>query len=410
VFNFLKKPTASLLMESEPGSGGTASDPWRVLNLFFQELQSIDKPSRELRSLVQALYHSLGADAVFLVSFHNNEVVEVVGRKRLSSAWCRQFTERLLSESPGVTQLVRSDLIDPPTRTKLLPQSVALIQISETRKAWAVALSFNPDRRFGLSDLQMMGLAKRMLRNHFRHLRTVHKLKETLIGIVHCLTASVDAKDPYTCGHSERVARIAVRLGQQMQLQKTVLSDIYLAGLLHDIGKIGIKDSVLQKPGKLTDEERRHVQEHPVIGHHLLFRVRQLAHLLPGVRNHHERYDGQGYPDGLSGDDIPLLARVLAVADACDAMMSARPYRRAMPIEQIEAILQHGAGTQWDSQVVAYFMDCRHELYSICQRGIGDSLCLAVDHTVNFRSRAALEDAKRDWLAAQQQETPQASA
>jgi HD-GYP domain-containing protein (c-di-GMP phosphodiesterase class II) len=404
VFNFLRKPSSSFLLDAEGEQPLSVPDPWRTLNLFFQELQAIETPSRELRELVGAIYHSIRADAVFLISFHNNEVVEMIGRKNLSPAWCRQFTEWLLNERPGVAQIIRSDLVEPPTRSTLLPQSVAIIQVSESRKAWAVALSFDPDHLFQPSDLQIMILAKRMLRNHFRHLRTVHKLKQTLIGLVHCLTESVEAKDQYTCGHSLRVARLAVRLGEQMGLKRPVISDIYLAGLLHDIGKIGIKDSVLKKEGKLTEEEWHHVQEHPVIGHHLLSRVHQLAHLLPGVRNHHERYDGHGYPDGLAGEDIPLLARVLAVADACDAMMSVRPYRRALPTAQIDVIMREGAGSQWDAKIVAHFLECRHELYSIRQRGIGDSLCTAVDHTVNLSARTALEAAKNEYLATAQRQ------
>jgi HD-GYP domain-containing protein (c-di-GMP phosphodiesterase class II) len=264
----------------------------------------------------------------------------------------------------------------------LWPTSAALVQISKSRKSWVVALHFDRHRQLQPADLKLMVLARRLLLNHSRQLQAAERLKETLFGLIHCLTAAIDAKDPYTCGHSERVARIASRLGQEMNLPEGVLSDLYLAGLLHDVGKIGIEDRILRKPGALTEDEMRIIQEHPVIGDRIIASVRPLAHLRPGVRNHHERYDGRGYPDGLAGLDIPLMARILAVADSCDAMIAARPYRPSMPTPKIEAVFAGGAGSQWDPQVVEAFTKCRQELYTICQRGIGDSLMLAVGHAV----------------------------
>ena len=124
-------------------------------------------------------------------------------------------------------------------------------------------------------------------------------IKDVLVGLTRSLTAAIDAKDEYTYGHSERVARAAVELGRELGLREAEQSDIYLAGLLHDIGKIGIRDDVLTKRGPLTDEEFKHIQQHPVIGHRILADLQAIAHLLPGVLYHHERYDGRGYPEGL---------------------------------------------------------------------------------------------------------------
>src|SRR5262249_59049645 len=128
-----------------------------------------------------------------------------------------------------------------------------------------------------------------------------------------------DAKDSYTYGHSERVARIAVELGRELGLQEEELSDVFLAGLLHDIGKIGIRDAVLSKPGPLTPEEFEHVKQHVTIGYSILQNLRPIVHLLPGVRNHHERYDGEGDPDRLAGDALPLLATIPADAHAYES-------------------------------------------------------------------------------------------
>jgi HD-GYP domain-containing protein (c-di-GMP phosphodiesterase class II) len=214
---------------------------------------------------------------------------------------------------------------------------------------------------------------------HKRHSQIHENLKETLFGVVRCLSTAIDAKDSYTSGHSERVARIAVRLGEEMRLSRGEISDLYLAGLLHDVGKIGIRDDVLLKDGALTPEEFEHMKEHPAIGERIIANVTRLAYLRPGVRGHHERYDGKGYPDGLVGEDIPLIARILAVADSCDAMMSNRRYRSALSQVRIEEIFKLGSGSQWDPRITAHFLNCRHELYAVCQRGLGQSVYAAVE-------------------------------
>ena len=313
--------------------------------------------------LLESIRESTGADAVFLHSGSSDDGFEIVSDRVLPPARCRASPP---GSSPICLRMRPRDCAAGQELAALagaVPvHSAAFVQVSRSKKAWAVALSFDPDRVFEDSDLKTMALARRMLSYHFQQVYSSDELKNTLLGLVFCLTASIDAKDPHTCGHSERVARMAVRLGKEMRLPESTISDIYLAGLLHDIGKIGIRDSVLQKPGKLTEEEMLHVQEHPVIGDRIISNVKQLAHLRPGVRNHHERFDGQGYPDGMSGEQIPLLARILAVVDSCDAMTSSRPYRPAMPTRQIDAIMTRGAGTQWDPRIIEHFMACRHEL------------------------------------------------
>ena len=209
--------------------------------------------------------------------------------------------------------------------------------------------------------------------------QSYNHLRELLVGLTRSLTAAIDAKDSYTYGHSERVARIAVELGRELGLQEDELSDIYLAGLLHDIGKIGIRDEVLGKRAPLDDEEFEHIKEHVKIGYRILSGLHSIAHLLPGVLYHHERYDGKGYPEGLKGNAIPFLARILAVADSYDAMSTSRPYRVALPCERVEQILVEGADTQWEKAVVDAFVRCKERVHAIRQRGVGESLCGALD-------------------------------
>ncbi len=150
----------------------------------------------------------------------------------------------------------------------------------------------------------------------------------------------------------ERVARYAAMLGQHLNHDAEACERLYLTGLLHDIGKIAVPDATLGKPGRLTDDEFKTIMLHPDEGWAILIGLDQLKYVLPGVLYHHERYDGKGYPDGLTGEDIPLDGRILAVADAYDAMTSDRPYRKGMSHERAEALLFNGAGTQWDQDIV----------------------------------------------------------
>ena len=172
------------------------------------------------------------------------------------------------------------------------------------------------------------------------------------LGVIGALAAALDARDPYTAGHSQRVAQLSVLLAWEMQLPEEDRETLRLGALLHDVGKIGISDSVLRKPGKLTQEEFDHIKLHPVLGARILRPLAFLAPHLPVVELHHERLDGRGYPLGLRGDDIPLFARIVHVADAFDAMTSARAYRPARPAAQAMAELWRNVGTDFDPRVV----------------------------------------------------------
>jgi len=178
------------------------------------------------------------------------------------------------------------------------------------------------------------------------------------------LAAALDARDTYTAGHSQRVAEYSLLIGRGAGLNREELDLLNKSALLHDIGKIGVRDSVLLKDGRLTDEEFEQIKKHPALGEEILKRVEPLemmAPLLPGVRSHHERYDGRGYPDGLAGNDIPQLGRIIAVADAFDAMTSDRPYRSGMPLDKAISIITEGKGTQWDPYYAQIFIDAFYQ-------------------------------------------------
>jgi HD-GYP domain-containing protein (c-di-GMP phosphodiesterase class II) len=165
------------------------------------------------------------------------------------------------------------------------------------------------------------------------------------------------------------VARIAVCLAGEMRLGNDELEALYLGGLLHDIGKIGIDDRVLNKPGPLTFEEFEQVKLHPKFGYDLLQGVRPLEKVLPMVLYHHEAWDGTGYPQQLKGDETPRLARIMAVADACDAMSSDRPYRPGLAEDEVDELFREGAGRQWAPEVVAALFARREEIHRITAEG-----------------------------------------
>ncbi len=239
-----------------------------------------------------------------------------------------------------------------------------------TPMGWLLALNHSGTDldelgQFGSVEIRLLSTVATILGIHTSNIRLFQKQSELFASSVQALTSAIDAKDEYTAGHSDRVARVSVTLATRLGLDKQLRETIYLAGLLHDIGKIGIDDHVLKKPGELTEEEYEHIKTHPQLGHDILKGVQQLEKVLPMVLHHHEAWDGSGYPHGLKGKETPLMARIMAVADAFDAMSSDRPYRRGMPDEKLDGILRGGAGSHWDPDVVDAFFAVRDEIRAV---------------------------------------------
>lgn len=166
---------------------------------------------------------------------------------------------------------------------------------------------------------------------------------EDSAAVIKALANAVEGKDAYTCGHVERVAMYSVQIGRQIGVDAEGLNALQIGGIVHDIGKIGIPEQILNKPGKLTEEEMAIMRRHPVIGYDIIKPLRTFQNVLPIVRWHHERPNGTGYPDGIGGNDFPLLARITAVADIFDALSTDRPYRPGFPIPKCKAILTENA-------------------------------------------------------------------
>ncbi len=180
-------------------------------------------------------------------------------------------------------------------------------------------------------------------------------------GTLTALARAIDAKSPWTAGHSERVTHLALKIGRILGLTRRQSDNLEQAGLLHDIGKIGIPARILDKPGKLTDKEYRIIFEHPEKGVKILQPIEEYAEVIPVAMQHHEWFNGKGYPDGLSGEKISFGARILAVADVFDALTSDRPYRDGMPIEIAAEMIREGSGTQFDPKVVEAFLKLLEE-------------------------------------------------
>ncbi len=185
---------------------------------------------------------------------------------------------------------------------------------------------------------------------------SVAELQQAYTATLEAFSGMLDARDSETEGHSKRVVRCAVAIGRAMGISAEEMASLEVGALLHDIGKVGVSDQILRKNGPLSPDEWLEMRKHPEIGYGLTSRISFLDHASPIVRHHHERWDGKGYPDGLCGENIPLAARIFAVADSFDAMVSDRPYRRGLPLEHIVGELRRGAGKQFDPQVVAVFL------------------------------------------------------
>jgi putative nucleotidyltransferase with HDIG domain len=188
-------------------------------------------------------------------------------------------------------------------------------------------------------------------------------LKKSHLDSVKVLAEAIDAKDPYTRGHSDRVKRMSLAIAKKMGFSEERLENLEYGALLHDIGKIGIKDEVLQKQAPLSSEEYQYIQEHPLIGVKIVEGVEFFKDKIPMIRYHHEHYDGNGYPNGLAGEAIPLEARIISLPDAFDAMTSARPHRGVMPLQNVLAELEKCKGKQFDPKVLEIFL--REKIYKL---------------------------------------------
>lgn len=259
----------------------------------------------------------------------------------------------------GVAVVV-NDLSAVPSMSWLSPNVRQLLAVPLSRGGQVLGFVFAVDREAGVFDsvdVKLLSSVASVSAIFVENVLLYDDVHGLLMGLLHSLTSAVDAKDSYTCGHSERVALIARELAVAAGFDESEAERVYMAGLLHDVGKIGVPEAVLQKCGRLTEEEFSQMKQHPEVGAKILADVRQVQDIIPGVLYHHERYDGKGYPQRLAGTDIPILGRLICLADSLDAMTSNRTYRRGMPIQQALEEINRCAGKQFDPELARTLLE-----------------------------------------------------
>jgi HD-GYP domain-containing protein (c-di-GMP phosphodiesterase class II) len=213
------------------------------------------------------------------------------------------------------------------------------------------------DERYNRSDFNLLATLADEAGMAIENAKLYGNVKRTYFETVQALAQAMEASDEYTRGHSDRVTQLAVEIAKRLQIGRDKIDTLKFAGILHDIGKIGVIKEVLHKPGKLSDLEFALIKLHPKLGEDIIKPVAFLDKIRPIIRHHHERFDGKGYPDGIQGEDIPLMARIIAVADTYDAMTSHRPYRSALSSAVALAEIKKCSGTQFDPAVVKAFLE-----------------------------------------------------
>jgi len=262
------------------------------------------------------------------------------------------------------------------------------VQHLENFYGWLGLVSFDLNEIFRQGELKLLRSLAEQLAGVIANTDLYKNLELFIINMVKSLVFAIEAKDVYTRGHSERVSKYSMLIGEQLGLSNKEYNNLKWASILHDIGKIGIPENILNKPDRLTDAEYAIIKEHPRKGGEILKPMEQLTDSIPSIIHHHERYDGRGYPQGLKGEEIPLGARIIAVADTFDAINSVRPYRGARSQEQALAIVEEVAGSQLDPNIVEIFKKVYKENLIIEKE---EKICPIVQNTMTLKKSVAIK-------------------
>lgn len=242
-------------------------------------------------------------------------------------------------------------------KSAFVTRNMLCVPVKTKEKTLGVLQAVNKiNGAFEEADIEILNALANQVAVAVENANLYEELKEAFYGTAQALAETIEKRDPYTGGHTKRVMNYSMDIGRHMGLGKAELEKLRLSAILHDIGKIGVKDSVLLKTDRLDKGEAEVMRMHARYGFEILYNIKQLRDIIPGVLGHHEKYDGSGYPDGLKGDEIPLSARIIAVADTFDAMTTDRPYRKALSTEEALAELIKFSGTQFDKEAVEAFV------------------------------------------------------
>jgi len=357
--------------------GQELSETYEELNLLYrigQKLNLAQEPSRFIQTVCREIHDVLPFRWVGVKLLTGSRVIRqlsgmfvtegvvpcpsataeecittLLDRCALSSAMVIENTRR--EDIPGLQKLGHSLLLHP---------------LHKEGEVYGAIVAFDKrgvDPDISTIDMKLLDATASHLQIYLENVTLYEQLHLMFLGTLEALTATIDAKDRYTCGHSQRVAMLSSQLARAVGLDESMIERIHIAGLVHDVGKIGVPEAVLCKTGRLTREEYAVIQRHPEIGAHILKDIPHFDDIIPGVMHHHERYDGKGYPHGLSGMDIPMFGRLITIADSFDAMSSTRTYRTAMPRDKVLAEIRQCTGTQFDPEYAAIFVDLDLEPY-----------------------------------------------
>lgn len=250
-----------------------------------------------------------------------------------------QNDPRLFKKADNETAFKTKSIVAVPINTKA--KLIGVLQV----------LNRKNDSPFNEEDAEILQTVSNQAATAIENAKLYEDLQAQFLNTVTALAAAVETKDTYTRGHSDRVAEYSVDIAGGLEMAAGDIEKLKLAALFHDIGKIGVDEAILRKPGRLTDEEFEEIKKHPVNAAIIMEKIPQLSELIPAVKHHHERFDGRGYPDGFEGKDIPYFSRIISIADTFDAMSSSRPYRDAIPVEVCVAEIERCSGTQFDPEI-----------------------------------------------------------
>lgn len=371
-----------------------ASEQFRTLREISIALASMRDLKETLEKIANAALTALETDviAIFLVDEARHALVGAAGSTSLGAEGLRRLEEAYgatISELEFPLERGKALIVDAilegkprlglsPLWLKEMTRYEGIIPLLDAAKATfgAITVSMVPlmarQRPVGVmiflgpehvdrSDEELINAFTSLAAVSIENARAYQNLKTLNQQIIETLVAAIEIRDPYTSGHSFKVTQWAIAIAERMELSPEEIANLQLVGPLHDLGKIAIPDGILNKASALNNAEQMLVAAHPMIGANLIAKIDALAPFVPIIRHHHERYDGTGYPDKFKGEDIPLLSRILAVADGFEAMTAERPYRSAKSQEEAAEELKVGAGTQWDPKVVEVFLKVLQE-------------------------------------------------
>lgn len=339
----LKESQAEFLNNSiEQVLLASSTNEKHTILIVDDEENNLQLLKRTLRGKYDILTAHDGKQALEIVSDHGNDISLIVSDQRMPEMSGTDFLKKISKTYPNIIKILLTGQAD----TDIMVESINECQIYQY-----ILKPFDP---IELTEVVKSGINKFDLSNN--KLEMLKDLRELFYKTIKSISSALDAKDPYTHGHSLRVTLYSLILAKELGLDDITLEEIETAGLLHDIGKVGIPQKILCKPGKLTDEEFEIMKSHPEQGEKIVKKIKKLKIISNWLKTHHERWDGKGYPLGLKGEDIPISARIIAIADTYDAMTSTRSYRKALDHATAIAEIERCAGSQFDPNLASLFI------------------------------------------------------